>query len=263
MMLADLLFTKLKLYFPFSHGIIQPVTKGGKLFATVYILVAGTILLNNMSLISMIPLELRKRRIEAAVLNQFGDSLDDDALRELATGPLVQRLQLSKHKGPVGLEECTREMFSLAMLVRLGKVTEDDIKQTFAVFQKLDVHDEGVLNSKTIIGGLIRKRSTLQLNKLGGGQVPSRFGTSTPTTPVFFGAPGTGTATPVYPTVIPSYSYATPLPNITNEMSEQSPLINGPPSYDSFQQQQQQQASPVGARPPNLFYSSASSVRSH
>jgi hypothetical protein len=46
------------------------VTKGGKLFATVYILVAGTILLNNMSMISMIPLELRKRRIEHSVLTQ-------------------------------------------------------------------------------------------------------------------------------------------------------------------------------------------------
>ena len=62
-----------------GYGDIVPVTKGGKLFATVYILVAGTILLNNMSLISMIPLELRKRRIEAAVLNQFGDQLDDAA----------------------------------------------------------------------------------------------------------------------------------------------------------------------------------------
>jgi hypothetical protein len=34
-----------------------------------------------MSLISMIPLELRKRRIEQAVLTQFGDHLDDAALR--------------------------------------------------------------------------------------------------------------------------------------------------------------------------------------
>ena len=53
-----------------GYGDIVPITKGGKLFATIYILVAGTILLNNMSLISMIPLELRKRRIERAVLTQ-------------------------------------------------------------------------------------------------------------------------------------------------------------------------------------------------
>eukprot|EP00980_Cylindrotheca_fusiformis_P015669 scaffold4518_cov149-Cylindrotheca_fusiformis.AAC.4 len=140
-----------------GYGDIVPYTKGGKLFATVYILVAGTILLNNMSMISMIPLELRRRRTELAVLNQFGDSLDDAALRELATGPLIRRLNLSSSQ-PGGLDECTREMFSLAMLVRLGKVTEEDISLTFDAFRKLDVHNDGVLNSKSIIAGMIQKR---------------------------------------------------------------------------------------------------------
>ena len=146
-----------------GYGDIVPVTKGGKLFATVYILVAGTILLNNMSLISMIPLELRKRRIERAVLNQFGDRLDDAALEELATGPVIQRLRLSE-KQTHGLNECTREMFSLAMLVRLGKVSEQDIKQTFAAFRRLDVYDEGVLNSKTIIDGMVKRRREQSLS---------------------------------------------------------------------------------------------------
>ena len=143
-----------------GYGDIVPITNGGKLFATVYILVAGTVLINNMSMISMIPLELRRRRIERAVLTQFGDQLDDEALRELATGPLIQRLSLSADRAD-GLDECTREMFSLAMLVRLGKVTEDDIRETFAVFRRLDVNDEGVLNSKSIIAGMIQKRRTM------------------------------------------------------------------------------------------------------
>ena len=145
-------------------GDIVPVTRGGKLFATVYILVGGTILLNNMSLISMIPLELRKRRIERAVLTQFGDHLDDAALRELATGPLIQRLHLSASRTD-GLDECTREMFSLAMLVRLGKVSEQDIRETFAAFRRLDVNDEGVLNSKSIIAAMIQKRRAQQLSE--------------------------------------------------------------------------------------------------
>lgn len=138
-----------------GYGDLVPYTKGGKLFATVYILVAGTILLNNMSMISMIPLELRRRRTEKAVLTQFGDSLDDSALRELATGPLIRRLNLATDHA---LDECTREMFCLAMLVRLGKVTEEDIKLTFAAFKKLDVNDENVLNSRAIIAGMIQKR---------------------------------------------------------------------------------------------------------
>ncbi|OEU09307.1 hypothetical protein FRACYDRAFT_160610, partial [Fragilariopsis cylindrus CCMP1102] len=118
-----------------GYGDIVPKSDGGKLFATVYLLVAGTILLNNMSMISMIPLELRKRRTEQA----------------LATGPLIHRINLDG-KDSRGLDECTREMFALAMMIRLGKVTEVDIKQTFAAFRKLDVNNEGVLNSKSIIG---------------------------------------------------------------------------------------------------------------
>ena len=121
------------------------------------ILVAGTILLNNMSAISLIPLELRKRRLERAVLMQFGDQLDDAALSELATGPVIQRLRLAGNN-PTGLDECTREMFSLAMLVRMGKVNEEEILHTFAAFKRLDVVDEGVLNSRSIIAAMVQKR---------------------------------------------------------------------------------------------------------
>jgi len=53
-----------------GYGDITPRTDTGKIFATIYVLVAGTVLLHNMSLISMIPLEFRKRRIERAVLMQ-------------------------------------------------------------------------------------------------------------------------------------------------------------------------------------------------
>jgi DNA-directed RNA polymerase subunit M/transcription elongation factor TFIIS len=160
-----------------GYGDIAPVTDGGKLFATVYVLVAGTVLLNNMSLISMIPLELRRRRIEKAVLTQFGDQLDDAALEELATGPLIHRLNLSAHNSN-GLNECTREMFALAMLVRLGKVTERDVRHTFAAFRRLDVDREGVLNSKTIISGKIKKvRSMRDVRE---GLAQSRSGCNSP-----------------------------------------------------------------------------------
>ena len=87
---------------------------------------------------------------------QFGDELDDAALEELASGPLIRRINLSANR-PGGLQECTREMFSLAMLVRLGKVTEDDILDTFNAFNRLDVSGEGVLNSRSIIAGMINK----------------------------------------------------------------------------------------------------------
>jgi hypothetical protein len=172
-----------------GYGDITPHTKAGKLFATIYLLVAGTVLLNNMSLISMIPLELRKRRIEKAVLTQFGDQLDDAALRELATGPLIKRLQLSNIRTD-GLDECTREMFALAMLVRLGKVTERDIRQTFAAFRRLDVDDEGVLNSRTIIAGLMQKHRTRSMKDLREG-LPADHLPSPPPPPLVDGQPAT------------------------------------------------------------------------
>lgn len=133
-----------------GYGDIVPHTNEGKLFATVYVLVAGTILLHNMSLISMIPLEMRKRRIERIVLRQFGESVDDATLLELASGPLVQRLHMSANSGD-GLHHCTREMFALAMLVRLGRVTERDVRSTFAAFNRLDLDKDGKLDSKEII----------------------------------------------------------------------------------------------------------------
>jgi hypothetical protein len=142
-----------------GYGDIVPVTTAGKVFATIFIVVAGTVLLNNMTLISMIPLELRKRRIESAVLSQFGDELTDDELRELSTGRLIQRLKLATDR-PFGLEECTREMFSLAMLVRLGRITEEDVKATFAAFRRLDVGNYGKLNSRTIIEGQFMRRKS-------------------------------------------------------------------------------------------------------
>jgi hypothetical protein len=95
-------------------------------------------------------------------LLQFGDQLDDATLRELATGPLVRNLQLHRHSA-AGLEECTREMFALAMLVRLGKVTETDIKQTFAAFRRLDVDNDGYLSSKAIIAGMLQRRRSMMV----------------------------------------------------------------------------------------------------
>jgi len=53
-----------------GYGDIVPHTPAGKLFATIFVVIAGTVLLHNMTLISMIPLELRKRRVEHAVLGQ-------------------------------------------------------------------------------------------------------------------------------------------------------------------------------------------------
>jgi hypothetical protein len=57
-----------------GYGDILPETSGGKLFCSGFSVLAWVFLLYNISMISMIPLELRKRRIEHAVLVQVSDS---------------------------------------------------------------------------------------------------------------------------------------------------------------------------------------------
>lgn len=163
--LVDAFYFTMVLLTAVGYGDITPTKPEGKLFASVYCLVAGFVVLKNVSMISTIPLELRKRRLERAVLTQFGNELDEVALRELATGPLVRRLQISEDHPDV-LDKCTREMFALAMLVRLGRITEQDVKMTYAAFQQLDKDNDGVLTSKEIIMSM----AVEQRKKSGGGR---------------------------------------------------------------------------------------------
>lgn len=154
---VDAFYYTCNLFTTLGFGDIVPVTSAGKLFASIYGLVSSVVLLQILSMVSMIPLELRKRKIENSVLLQFGDELDDAALRELAFGSLMRRLELSDHIHE-GLGHCTREMFSLGMLVRLGKITEQDVRSTFAAFRKLDRDNDGMLTSREIIMSTVERR---------------------------------------------------------------------------------------------------------
>lgn len=131
-----------------GYGDIVPQTKGGKLFASIFSLIAGTVLLTNMSMISMIPVELRKMRIEQLVLNQFVDDYDDMAVREVAA--IIRRLQMSTSR-PDGLGKCSRETFALAMLMRLGRISERDVQATFAAFRRLEKDGNDILTGKDLI----------------------------------------------------------------------------------------------------------------
>lgn len=53
-------------------------------------------------------------------------------------------------------------MFSLAMLVRLGRITENDVTATFNAFRRLDTGNYGKLNSRTIIEGELMRRKSLR-----------------------------------------------------------------------------------------------------
>ena len=67
---VDAFYFTMGLFTTVGYGDVVPRTPAGKVFATIYGILAVTALLYNISMISMIPLELRKRRIERAVLMQ-------------------------------------------------------------------------------------------------------------------------------------------------------------------------------------------------
>ena len=97
--------------------------------------------------------------MENAVLNQFGMHLDEASLRELATGPVIQRIREVLDEEDTMLHECTREMFLMAMLVRLGKISEQDITVIYSAFRRLDAGHDGRLDSRDIIFGELKKQS--------------------------------------------------------------------------------------------------------
>ena len=71
----------------------------------------------------------------------------------------MQRIRETLGEKDTMLHECTREMFLIAMLIRLGKVSEQDISQIYSVFRSLDSGNDGRLDSRDIIFGELRKRS--------------------------------------------------------------------------------------------------------
>ena len=127
-------------------------------------------------------------------------------------------------------------MFSLAMLVRLGRITEEDVKATFAAFRRLDIGNYGKLNSRTVIEGeLMRRRSLRNLALLA--RPPEEWGESTRENMYLNQAAEFSLAHYNLPSQIPSHRLApTPIPRgaffINPEHSPES-LVRKP-SVDSY-----------------------------
>ena len=55
-------------------------------------------------------------------------------------------------------------MFALAMLVRLGRITEQDVRSTFTAFNRLDRDNDGLLTSKEIIMNAVERKRKDQIS---------------------------------------------------------------------------------------------------
>lgn len=81
------------------------------------------------------PFEESARKAEEIVRDQFGDELTAEELRMLCK---------------VGEPSCTFHEYVLAMMVKLGKIDQDDIDGCVGHFQKLDTDGDGVLTVKDL-----------------------------------------------------------------------------------------------------------------
>ncbi|KAJ8600811.1 hypothetical protein CTAYLR_006408 [Chrysophaeum taylorii] len=161
-----------------GYGDVHPTKKVTKVFTIFYLLGGTFIVLKALGSIAYIPIEARRRRIEAAVLCQYGDKLTQADFLELTRGDLVKRLGViddptnthnslledatdAKKKRvvivgdhqPHQSRRVTKTAFAIAMLVKLGKIEIDDVEDCFDQFSRLDHHCHGFLNFEDVDDG--------------------------------------------------------------------------------------------------------------
>ena len=110
-----------------GYGGEVPSSEGSRAFASAFMLLGVGCTGKIFSDFSAIPLAAHRRALERKVLRQYGDELDEEALWELAAGSELATLGLSASD-----EYVDRNEFVLAMLVRMGKISTDDLREVRA-----------------------------------------------------------------------------------------------------------------------------------
>lgn len=102
-----------------GYGDFTPQSWMGKQFCLFYFPIAVALMSKTIMTISLIPTEYRKLMLEAYVLDQYGDQLNVSDLEDL--------------RGSVGIapsEGLHKNDFTLAMLLRLGRIAKSDFLRT-------------------------------------------------------------------------------------------------------------------------------------
>ena len=138
-----------------GYGGTHPNTAGGRLFASFFMLFGVGCTARLVAEFSAMPLHAHRRKLELAVLNQYGDHLTEEELWELAAGEQLQALGLSSSP-----EYVTRNEFTLAMLIRMHKLDEADLSSCFEAFGKLDTTNDGKLDLRDVRAIRARERAS-------------------------------------------------------------------------------------------------------
>ena len=116
-----------------GYGHVVPKTDAGRVFAVLFMLVGISCEVALFSGIAMLPIHKYRREMERRLLEQ----IEATPHKELGTlSPPALGLSESD-------EYVTRDEFCLATLVRLEKISADDLRTCQEAFSKLDVHGRG------------------------------------------------------------------------------------------------------------------------
>ena len=126
-------------------GDLVPSSRAAKNFVALYSLVGTIAFARLVGRIALRPLEEKVRAAQKDILSSYGWPLTEDSLAALARGPLVKRLGLSQDD-----DFCTRNEYSLLMLMQQGKVSENDLLEVRAAFNALDADGSGRLTQRDL-----------------------------------------------------------------------------------------------------------------
>ena len=138
---------------------------GSRAFAAVFMLLGVSCMGNFVGELSARPLRAHRFRLEEKVISQYGDTLEEGELWELAASEQFQRLDLQKHARGGGGGAGTgvsRDAFCLAMLVRTQKLSADDLRRCQTAFDVLDADGSGSLDMEDVRAHRLAQQASVQ-----------------------------------------------------------------------------------------------------
>jgi hypothetical protein len=127
-------------------GDVKQTSPLTKLFLSFYSLFGTAIFGGVVGAMASIPLEMNEKKAKESVLDSLPDELNSTVYKFLSSGSLVQRLGLSRSDG-----YCTRNEFTLLVLVRQGLVTEEELQMCRDKFNKLDTDGSGKITRVDLV----------------------------------------------------------------------------------------------------------------
>ncbi|GMI49152.1 hypothetical protein TrCOL_g7716 [Triparma columacea] len=127
-------------------GDVKQTSPLTKLFLSFYSLFGTAIFGGVVGAMASIPLEMNEKKAKESVLDSLPDELNSTVYKFLSSGSIVQRLGLSRSDG-----YCTRNEFTLLVLVRQGLVTEEELQMCRDKFDKLDTDGSGKITRVDLV----------------------------------------------------------------------------------------------------------------